>query len=143
MHSLTIEVTRPDGSNETDTYRLYFNVYKHELLTCPEREELISVFDDLVGFVKTDDEGNSNFEESHYQDVIYRLEKILEIVIHMAYGEIRETNIDDVQTNKHFVKSEEITKAFETTDTYHILIDTLLADPLAAINFINEVLDIE
>lgn len=142
MHSLTIEVTRPDGSNETDTYRLYFNVYKHELLTCPEREELIGVFDDLVSFVKTDGEGNSNFEESHYQDVIYRLEKILEIVIHMSYGEIQEVNVDGTQTNKHFVKSEEITKAFETTDAYHILIDTLLADPLAAINFINAVLGI-
>lgn len=142
MHSLTIEVTRPDESNEIDTYTLYFNIYKHELVDFPEREALMDIFDDLIGFVKTDDEGNSSFEESHYQDVVYRLEKILEIVIHMAYGEIQEVNVDGTQTNKHFVKSEEITKAFETTDTYHILIDTLLADPLAAINFINAVLGI-
>lgn len=142
MHSLTIEVTRPDESNEIDTYTLYFNIYKHELVDFPERESLMNIFDDLIGFVKTDDEGNSSFEESHYQDVVYRLEKILEIVIHMSYGEIQEVNVDGAQTNKHFVKSEEITKAFETTDTYHILIDTLLADPLAAINFINAVLGI-
>lgn len=139
IQTIEVEVARPDNRDEVDKYELHFNLYKHELVAIPEREEIVTIINELSGYIKKDDEGNESFDENHFPDIVYRLERLMEIIIRISYGEMVETNVSGDQPSKHFVKSEEITKRFETTDVYHVLVDYLLSNPELALKFVTEI----
>lgn len=59
--------------------------------------------------------------------------KLFSEILHMAYGEISEDG-------RRFIKSEELSTAFEQTEAYNILFTELCTDAKAAADFINGIL---
>ena len=141
LQTVEVEVTRPDNRDEVDKYELHFNLYKHELLASPELEEIISIIDKLKEHITTNDEGKETFDTEYLQEGIFRIKRLLEITIRMSYGELVETEVAGDKPTKHFIKSEEITKKFETTDVYHVLVDYFLGNLDLALNFVMKITD--
>lgn len=113
MLKKTITYTDYDGNERTESF--YFNLSKAEIteMELSESGGLIKIIEKIV-------------EESNTPKII----ELFKTVILKAYGE-------KSNDGKHFVKSEELSKAFSHTEAYSELFMEIATDHEAATAFIN------
>lgn len=116
MLKKTISYTDYDDVERTEDY--YFNLSK---------AEIIMMDSSVVGGLRRRLEKIINSKDS------VAIMEVFKDLIHRSYGE----KSDD---GKRFVKSEEISTAFEQTEAYSELVMELLSDPDSAAKFVNGIL---